>query len=87
MKLKEYAGILTVTLTGILAFDILWAFTAVEAITSLFLSGMIALAAGIVFAFVVTGDELKKTEEPGPTAEFVDCDGLNVLIQKSRRTA
>ena len=87
MTVKEYAGIATVTLTGIVAFIALWLMTDIEAIRLLFLSGVIAMAVGIALVFLLTKDEMDMVDAEVESSRFVDCDGLNVLIQRSRRSA
>lgn len=87
MTVKEYAGAATVTLTGVLAFIALWFMTDIEAIRLLFLSGVIAMAVGIALVFLLTKDEMDMVDEEIESSRFVDCDGLNVLIQRSRRSA
>ena len=83
MKLKEYAATITAVLVGIISFDVIWQATEMPVEHVMAYSMFLALAVGVLFLLFADREEANLEETGG--AEWVDCGGLDVLLQKSNR--
>jgi hypothetical protein len=90
-KIKFYAAVATAMVVAMIGFDSLWMFTEISVEDCLALSLFMALGVAIAFMFLVDAEEERTQEHDedqemsSGDARFVTVDGLNVLIQRSRR--